>query len=400
MEKALIADLRVFLTAPDGQNLVVVRVDTSIPGLYGLGCATLSYRAGAVRHVLEESLRPLLLGREAGRIEELWQLMYANAYWRGGPVLNNAVSGVDMALWDIKAKQAGMPLCELLGGRYRDRVPVYLHCNGADTDAVRELAARAVASGCRYLRVAYTGYDAPGRDGGYLCLAGHGKRYDPRAYRRNIAALLGLLRSEYGDTVELITDVHERLDPPCAVALAKELEPLALFFLEDPVPPEQMQWLGRLRQVCTTPIGMGELFCREEQCLQAMQNGWLDFIRCHLSALGGLTPARRVAALAQAFGVRTAWHGSLDMTPIALAVQTHLDLAIPSFGIQEYYGCSEAAAGIFPGAPEYRDGALHIREAPGHGVSFDEKLAAQYPPREGPTLWTEMRLADGGLHLP
>lgn len=400
MEKALIADIRVFLTAPDGQNLVVVRVDTGIPGLYGLGCATLSYRAGAVRQVIEESLRPLLLGREAGRIEELWQLMYANAYWRGGPVLNNAVSGIDMALWDIKAKQAGMPLYELLGGRYRDRVPVYRHCNGADDGAVRELAARAVESGCRYLRVAYTGYDAPGRDSGYLCLAGHGKRYDPNAYRRNIAKLLGLLRSEYGDTVELIADVHERLDPPCAVALAKELEPLALFFLEDPVPPEQMQWLGRLRQVCTTPIGLGELFCREEQCLQAMQNGWLDFIRCHLSALGGLTPARRVAALAQAFGVRTAWHGSLDMTPIALAVQTHLDLAVPCFGIQEYYGCSEAAAGIFPGAPEYRDGALQIHEAPGHGVTFDEKLAARYPPLEGPTLWTEMRTMDGGLHLP
>jgi len=398
--RVTIEDIRVFLTAPDGQNLVVVKVLTSQPGLYGLGCATQAYRASAVREVILHDLRPVLLGRDVSRIEDLWQLMNVNGYWRQGPVNNNAISGVDMALWDIKAKMAGMPLFDLLGGKCRERVTAYLHCNAATTEEVIAKTEKAVASGCRHLRVAYTAFDGPGGDGGYLCLQTTGKVYDPKRHMKSIVSLLQTLRDRYGDTVELMTDTHQRLDPADAITLTKELEPLHLLFMEDPLPLEQLDWLPRLREGCKTPIAFGENITDVSVAYRLIANRWIDYIRCHLSDIGGLTPARKIAHLAEIYGVRTAWHGPLDMTPIGMAVQTHLDFASPNFGIQEFYTCSEAASAIFPGAPVCRDGAVWLNETPGHGVDFDEKEAAHFPPHDRPTVWTEMRLPDGTLHTP
>lgn len=395
-----IRDIHVYLTAPDGQNLVVVRVDTTEPGLYGLGCASLAYRAFAVKDVIERCFRPLLIGRDVSRIEDIWKLLMVNAYWRNGPIGNNAVSGIDMALWDIKAKMAGMPLYDLLGGKSRDRVSVYRHCNAGTKEQVLELAEATVASGCRYIRAAYTAYDGPSETNTYLCLANNAHIYDPREHMRNIVDLMGALRARFGSGVELMTDTHERIDPANAVKLAKALEPLDLFFMEDPLPPEQVAWLRRLRGAATTPVAIGEVFSHPAEWTPLLQERLIDFIRCHFSAIGGLTPARKLAGMAEVYGVRTAWHGSLDMTPIAMAVQTHLDFAVPNFGIQEYYGYGPHTADVFPGAPVYRDGALWLNETPGHGVCFDEKAAAAFPPHEKPTLWTEMRLPDGTLSYP
>ena len=399
MGKITIRDIRVFLLSPEGQNLVVVRVDTSEAGLSGYGCATLAYRAFAVRDVIERSYRPLLIGRDASRIEDLWKLMMVNSYWRNGPVINNAVSGIDMALWDIKAKLANMPLYDLLGGKCRDRVDVYRHCNAGTKEEVLELAHQALEGGCRYIRAAYTGYDGPG-NAGYLCLASSGKSYDPRRHRRSIVDLLETLRREFSDRVELITDTHERLDPADAVKLAKALEPLDMFFMEDPLPPEQTGWLARIREQCATPIAWGEVFSHPAEWMTVIQKREIDYIRCHLSAVGGLTAARKIASFAEIYGVKTAWHGPLDLSPIGRAVQTHLDYAVPNFGIAEMYSESERLQEIFPGSPVYADGAIHLKEVPGHGVSFDERIAAKYPPHEQPTRWTEMRLPDGTLHTP
>ena len=395
-----IRDISVKLTAPDRQNLVVVRVDTTEPGLFGLGCATFAYRACDVKNVIEKSFKPLLLGRDVSRIEDIWKLLMVNGYWRNGPIQNNAVSGIDMALWDIKGKLANMPLYDLLGGKCRDRVNVYRHCNAGSAQKVLELAEQAVESGCTYIRAAYTAYDGPSEDSTYLCLANACKYYDPRQHMKHIVALLTALRERFGDTIELMTDTHERLDPADAVTLAKQLEPLHLYFMEDPVAPEQASWLQRLRAACTTPVAMGEVFTHPAEWMPLLEGRLIDFIRCHVSAIGGLTPARKLAAVAEAYGVKTAWHGPLDLTPVGLAVQTHLDFALPNFGIQEYYGYSDATADVFPGAPIYRDGALWLNDAPGHGVAFDEKAAEKFPPHDKPTQWTEMRLPDGTLHTP
>ena len=395
-----ITGLRVFLTAPDQQNLVIVRMETNQPGLYGLGCGSFAYRARAVRQILEDELCPLLQGRDASRIEDIWQLVNVNAYWRSGPVLGSALAAVDMALWDIKGKMAGMPLYDLLGGKCRERVDLYCHCNAKDDDAILEKTERAKADGFRVLRVAYSDFDGPSRDDSYLCLRNECKHYDPRRHMRSIVHLLQKLRLHFGEETGLITDTHERLSPADAVVLAKELEPLHLFFMEDPLSPENLPWLARIRQSCTTPIAIGEVFSHPSEYKQVIENRWADYIRCHLSAVGGLTPARKIAALCEFYGVRTAWHAPLDTSPVSIAVQTHLDYASPAFGIQEYCGLSPQSAEVFPGLPECRGGALYVSDAPGHGVDFDEHAAKRYPPREGPTRWTEMRWMDGGLHTP
>lgn len=400
MKAITIRDIKVYITAPDGQNLVVVRVDTSEPDLFGYGCASFAYRAFSVRDIIERYFKPLLLGRDVSRIEDTWKLLMVNGYWRNGPIGNNAISGIDMALWDIKAKLARMPLYDLLGGKSRDRVNVYRHCNAGSKEQVIDLAAEAIESGCKYIRAAYTAYDTPSKDSSYLCLLNDQKYYDPRAHMRNIVDLLSSLRAKFGNEIELMTDTHERIEPADAVKLAKELEPIDLYFMEDPLSPEMTEWLLRIRNNCTTPIALGEVFSHPNEWLPLIEGGLIDFIRCHLSAIGGLTPARKVAAVAEAHGVRTAWHGPLDVTPIAMAVQTHLDYVSPNFGIQEYYGYGSHVADIFPGSPEYRDGALWLNEVPGHGVSFNEDVAAKFPAHEKPTKWTEMRVLDGTLHTP
>jgi|LSQX01.3.fsa_nt_gb mannonate dehydratase len=277
MGKVCVRDISVTLTAPDGQNLVVVRVDTTEPGLFGLGCGTFAYRAFDVKNVIERSFKPLLLGRDVARIEDTWKLLMVNGYWRNGPIINNAVSGIDMALWDIKAKLAGMPLYDLLGGKCRERVQVYRHCNAGSKGEVLELAHQAVESGCKYLRVAYTAFDGPSQESSDLCLTGSGHVYDPKEHMKSILDLLTTLRETFGHSVELMTDTHERLDSVDVVVLAKKLEQLDLFFMEDPLPPEQTHWLHRIRASCTTPIAMGEV-THPLEWMPLLENRLIDYI--------------------------------------------------------------------------------------------------------------------------
>jgi mannonate dehydratase len=388
-----ITGVKCILTAPAGVGLAVVKVTTSEPGLYGLGCATFTQRLLAVRTVVEEYLEPLLVGRDAHRIEELWQLVYQNAYWRNGPVLNNALSGVDQALWDIKGKVAGLPLYELLGGRVRDGATAYAHADGREPQEVLDHVLELQAAGMTHVRCQLGGYG--------------GVRFDRARYAREVPRLFDHLRSTLGFEVGLLHDVHERLAPIDAVRLAKELEPYRLFFLEDPLPPEDQSWLAELRAQSVTPIALGELFTHPLEWRDAIVERRLDFIRVHVSAIGGITPARKLAALSEAFGVRTAFHGPGDVSPVGHAANVHLDVALPNFGIQEYAGTTDVLREVFPGGPELRDGVLYPGDAPGLGVDLDEEKAARYPLTDdmaqfvdGVVEWTQSRLPDGTLFRP
>jgi len=238
----LITDLKVILTAPEGINLVVVKVETSDDGLFGLGCATFAYRHLAVKCLIEEYLKPLLVGRDAHAIEELWQLMHQNAYWRNGPIENNAISGVDMALWDIKGKLAGMPLYQLFGGKCREGVPIYRHADGRDLDELCDSIQKYRDQGITHIRCQSGGYgggrfaDAPrsAPEG-----AAPGVYLDPRKYMRDTVKLFDDIRSRVGFEVALCHDVHERLKPVDAIRFARQLEPYDLFFLEDAIPLEE-----------------------------------------------------------------------------------------------------------------------------------------------------------------
>lgn len=411
-----IKDIRTICTAPEGINLVTVKVETNQPGLYGLGCATFAYRHLTVQHLIENYLKPLLVGRDAENISELWQLMHQNGYWRNGPIENNAISGIDMALWDIKGKLAGMPLYQLFGGKVREGIPVYRHVDGKDIEEICENIQRFQEMGITHLRCQCGGYGGET----YGCtpksapMGAHpGVYLDSRKYMRDTVKLFEQIRNRIGYDMELVHDVHERIAPIEAVKLAKELEAFDLFFLEDPVPLEQIEWLKVLREQTSIPIAQGELFNNACEWKTLITERYIDYIRVHLSQIGGITPARKLQIFAEQFGVRTAWHGPGDMSPVAHAANIHIDLAAQNFGVQEWSGIEPpnfviqdlkgpkgALLDVFPGLPEFKNGYVYANDKPGLGVDIDEDEAKKYPYENTVTTWTQTRLRDGALQTP
>lgn len=412
----IITDVKVILTAPEGINLVVVKVETNQDGLYGLGCATFAYRHLAVKCVIEEYLKPLLVGRCAENIEDTWQLMHQNGYWRNGPIENNAISGIDMALWDIKGKMANMPLYQLFGGKCREAVPVYRHADGNDVGEICENIHRFREMGIRYIRCQCGGYGGNGyhKAPTYAPTGSSAGVYlDGRKYMRDTVKLFDAIRSRLGFEIELIHDVHERISPSAAIQMVKELEPYKLFFVEDAIPLEQGDWYRRLREQTVTPLAQGELFNNPVEWRYLITERLIDFIRVHISQIGGITPARKLQIFAEQFGVKTAWHGPGDMSPLAHAANIHIDLAAANFGVQEWSGIEPpnfviqdlkgphgALLEVFPGLPEFKDGYVYANNKPGLGVEINETEAAKYPCENAVTMWTQTRNVDGSLQTP
>ncbi|MBC8336183.1 MAG: starvation-sensing protein RspA [Anaerolineales bacterium] len=416
-----ITNVKSILTAPEGIALVVVKVETDQPGLYGLGCATFTQRPTLVANAVDEYLAPLLQGRDPANIEDLWHMMHVNSYWRNGPVLNNAISGVDMALWDIKGKEANMPVYDLLGGKCREAAMVYRHADGRDPQEVLDNVLNYQEEGYLAVRCQMGGYGGrvkemtddtvqPGKAAPQATHRIHmmerlntnfpGAYYDPDWYARSVVELFEHVRTNVGDDLFLLHDVHERLTPMDAIRLAKALEPYRLFFLEDPLAPDQIEWFRRLRDQCATPIAMGELHNNPLEWRMLIAEQLIDYIRAHISQLGGLTPARKLASLCEAFGVRTAWHGPGDVSPVGHAANLHLDLACHNFGIQEVINFSDVLYEVFPGTPELRGGYVWSNGKPGFGVDIDEEKAAQYPIEIPPITWTQSRWPDGTIWTP
>jgi mannonate dehydratase len=411
-----ITDVRVIVTCP-GRNYVVVKIVTDEPGLYGVGDATLNGRELAVASALRDHIAPLLIGRDADRIEDTWQYLFRGTYWRGGPVLMTALAGIDMALWDIKGKRAGLPLYSLLGGKTREGALCYTHAGGKDAKAVEDSVREKIEKGFKVVRAqiavpkAIGTYGVGGAKEAASATWGSGsgtatspgealpseeQNWEPAEYLKVVPKLFDHLRSTVGDGVELIHDVHERLTPIEAARLARELEPYHLFFLEDPLRPEHKESFRIVRRASTTPIAMGELFHTRYDCLPLFTEQLIDFIRCDLTHIGGITEARKIAAIAEPFQIKTAWHGPGDIAPMAHSANVHVDVSIPNFGVQEMVAFPDIVHEVLPGAPVYRDGSLWPNEAPGLGCDIDEEKAAKYPYKRAylPTC----RRADGSVH--
>ncbi len=411
MSALRITRVRAICTAPDGIRLVVVKVETSEPGLYGLGCATFTQRPLTVVTAVEQYLEPFLLGRDPDDIEDIYQAAYVSSYWRSGPVQNNALSGVDQALWDIKGKRAGMPVYQLLGGKCRQAAPLYAHASGRDFDEVEDAARRFIEQGYAYVRcqVAVPGQSTYGSPGGRSSTGNqppHLRRdqepWEPGPYCRLVPRLFEAMRSRLGEDIELLHDVHERIPPIMAIQLARDLEPYRLFFLEDPFAPEDIGYFQILRQQSAVPIAMGELFVNQAEYVPLIRDRLIDFIRVHISDIGGLSMARKLAAFCEFFGVRTAWHGPGDVSPVGHAANLQLDLACYNFGIQEQHAFGERTREVFPGCPEIREGMLWSNDQPGLGIDIDESLAARYPFPEHPYngAWPAIRRRDGTVIRP
>ena len=399
-----ITDVKTILTAPARIRLVVVKVITNEPGLYGLGCATFTQRARVVETAVDKFLKPFLIGKDPTKIEDVWQSSFVSSYWRNGPVLNNALSGVDIALWDILGKRAELPLYQLLGGKCRDAVDTYRHASGGSFEQVAGQVRKFIEQGYRHVRaqVSVPGLSTYGaRRGRRSSDVAENQRtriWEPKPYVRAVPRLFEHLRKTVGDEVELLHDVHERVPPILAIQLAKDLEPYRLFFLEDPFSPEDIGYFRHLRQQTSTPIAMGELFNSPHEWTGLVKDRLIDFNRVHISQVGGLTKARKMAAMCEFFGVRTAWHGPGDVSPVGHAANVHLDLAIPNFGIQEARDFSQAEQDVFPGCPELKDGYYWANDRPGLGIDLDEELAARFPIRDDPPFdlqWGNLRRRDG-----
>lgn len=404
-----ITEIQTFLTAPAGIRLVVVKVSTNEAGLYGLGCATFTQRARAVETAVQTFLKPFLVGRSPLEIEDIWQSAYVSSYWRNGPVLNNALSGVDIALWDILGKLAGLPVYQLLGGKVRHAVDTYRHASGSSFDEVADRVRHYMEQGYRHVRAQVAvGSEAVygARSGGpdeAESAARRGLTFEPKPYARTIPLLFAHLREQLGYDVELLHDIHERVPPILAIQMAKDLEPYRLFFLEDPFSPEDVAYFRHLRGQTSTAIAMGELFNNQNEFVPLIAERLIDFIRVHISQIGGLSPARKLAAFCEFFSVRTAWHGPGDVSPVGHAANVHLDLTVPNFGIQEAREFTQAEQDVFPGCPLLKDGYYWVNEQPGLGIDFDAELAARFPITDNPPFdlkWGKYRKRDGTVIKP
>ena len=435
MKPITIKNVKTILTEPDNIRLVIVKIETSEAGLYGVGCATFTQRPTAVAAAIEDYLKPFILGKNVSDIEDIWQSSYVSSYWRNGPVLNNALSGVDQALWDIKGKMANMPVYDLLGGRAREAAPVYVHASGNSVEEVGDRVESFIEKGFHHVRIqmATPGYAtygngksnipqseqfAPDKNNvlegpipteGFLREYEQGKIYthpggifEPKPYIRSALGLFEYIRERFGYGLEILHDVHERIPPILGVWFAKEVEKYQLFFLEDLFSPEDNEYFKMVRNQTSTPIAMGELWNSPHEIIPMIKDRLIDFIRIHMSQVGGITPAKKITAMGELFNVRTAWHGPGDTSPVGHAANLMLDINAYNFGIQEAAIPGERTKEMFPGFPEIKNGMMWPNGKPGLGIDIDEKMANKYPfkEREFGGAWDTVRRADGSMVKP
>ncbi|MCD5316564.1 D-galactonate dehydratase family protein [Kineosporia babensis] len=392
----------VFVASP-GRNFVTLRITTS-DGVTGLGDATLNGRELAVASYLRDHLVPLLIGRDPARIEDIWQFLYKGAYWRRGPVTMTAIAAVDVALWDIKGKVAGLPVYQLLGGRSRDGVMVYSHASGTDVPSLLDDVAKFRDQGYQAIR-AQTG--VPGLGGSYGVRKG--EVYEPangslpdeqpwstEAYLDFAPTYLREVREKFGYGFHLLHDVHHRLTPIEAARFGKSVEDLRLFWMEDPTPAENQEAFRLIRRHTTTPIATGEILNSIWDVKDLITEQLIDYVRTTVVHAGGITHLRRIFDLAALYQVRTGSHGATDLSPISLAAAVHVDLTVPNFGIQEYMPHVAETMQVFRTNVTLKNGMLDLSDEPGLGVEYDEKAAERFP--YDPKYLPVARRLDGSVH--
>jgi mannonate dehydratase len=398
----IIESAEVVVTSPD-RNFVTLRLTTD-DGLVGLGDATLNGREQSVVAYLAEHVAPLLIGRDAHRIEDTWQFLYRGAYWRRGPVTMAAIAAVDVALWDLKAQAAGMPLYQLLGGASRTGLLAYGHAGGPSLPALFESIQRLLEEGYRAIRV-QTG--VPGLDKIYGIATGHyepagrapapvEEDWDSRSYLRHIPGVFEAVRAEFGPSLPLLHDVHHRLTPIEAARLGKALEPYDLFWLEDCTPAEDPSALRLVRQHTTIPLAIGEVFNSVHDYQTLISARLIDYVRSAVTHTGGITHLKRILEYAGQYGIKSGIHGPTDISPVGMAAALHLGLALHNFGIQEYMKHGARTDSVFEQSFTFTDGLLHPGSAAGLGVRLSLDEAGKYPYQ---TAYLPInRLKDGTLH--
>ncbi|MFC1437194.1 D-mannonate dehydratase ManD [Streptacidiphilus sp. N1-10] len=404
-----ITSAEVVVTCP-GRNFVSLRLETE-DGVVGWGDATLNGRELAVASYLRDHLNPTLIGRDAGAIEDTWQYLYRGGYWRRGPVTMAAIAAVDVALWDIKAKYAEMPLYQLLGGASRRGLLAYGHASGGELPALFDSIDQHLDAGYRAVRI-QTGVPGLGQVYG-VAAAGGGQRYDyeparaaarpteehwdTRAYLRHVPGVFEAVRGKYGPDLPLLHDGHHRMTPVEAARLGRSLEPYDLFWLEDCTPAEDPAALRLVRQHTTTPLALGETFNTVWDYQTLISERLIDYVRSAVTHTGGITAMRKLLDFAAMYQIKSGMHGPTDVSPIGMAAALHLGLAIHNFGIQEYMRHSPDTLTVFRTGYRFEDGLLHPGDTPGLGVEMDLEAAAAFP-YQAAYLPVNRLAVDGTVH--
>jgi mannonate dehydratase len=405
-----IKDVEVIKTDGGGRyRWVFLKIITSEPGLYGIGSGNNNFQTMAVIAALEDHLKPWLIGKDPDRIEDLWQSAQMRTYWRNGPVNNNVLAAMDMALWDIKGKRAGMPVYEMLGGKAHDAVAVYDHQGGKTKEECLDTLQKSLANGFRHVRIQY---GEGGYGGGGFIPAGQGSRaeggyqgpaFDEEQYVDTIPPVFEYLRAKAGFTPKLLHDVHSHMSGMNAVELARRLQPYQMFFVEDILPPEEIAYYRNIRQICSTPQAVGEVFSHPYEYLPLITERLIDYVRCRVAAIGGITQEKKIATLCEVFGVKTAFQEGGENDPVNQMASYHVDLSSTAFGIQEENHFPPIVHEMFPGIGEIRRGYLYGSGKPGLGLDINMELAAKHPmgpiPRGGGAYKTD-RTLDGTVTKP
>lgn len=370
-----IRDVRVHVAGAGWRNFVYVVIQTD-EGLTGLGEASLEAKSEAVAGCVKD-LQPYLIGQDAFRVEHIWQQMYRHSFWRGGPVIGSAISGIEMALMDIKAKALGVPVYQLLGGRVRDRVRMYANGPRGDTpEQVAKSAASLVARGFTALK--WCPFPA-------TPIAGN-KRFVDAAVDQVQA-----VREAVGPEVDLLIDAHGRLSPAMAIRAAEALAPLRITFLEEPCLPENVDAMARVAKLSKIPIATGERLLFKFGFREPLEKRVCAVIQPDLAHCGGLLEGRKIAAMAEAHFIQVAPHNPLSW--VNTLASLHLDMAIPNFLLQEFVTdpqpwMDELVRDPLPLEP---GGYMRAPDKPGLGIELNEAALAKYPPLTVtmPSLWHE-----------
>lgn len=392
-----ITKIKTILTCP-GQNYLFVKIYTDSPTIYGIGDGSLNGREKAVADLIDEYLAPMLNGMDPDNIEEIWQLIYRGSYWRGGNIMMSALCAIDMALWDIKGKRAGLPLYSLLGGKVRNKVLCYSHVLGATNEIKVQRAAEFVKE--RGLKVIRLRAGLPSANGTLNSTEAQDtpkvESWNPEFWADAMIDYFADIRNVVGSEVGIIFDLHERFSPERAIYIMRKLEQYNPFFIEDPIAPDCFESLESVRIHTHVPIAFGELYKSRWECLPGITNRWLDYIRCDVIRIGGITEARKIGAIAETYDIKTAWHGPNDVSPVTHAVNWHMNVSAYNFGIQEDGTVDDTVKTVISGGPVYKDGYLTMDDAPGIGCDIDEEVAALYPYRRA-YIPICRRSADGSL---
>ena len=359
-------------------QFVYVKIETDT-GLHGIGEASLSGRSLAVVEAFQH-LTPLLSGQDATRIEHIWQDIFRGTFWRGGPVLQSALAGIDIALWDLAGKALGVPTYRLLGGAARHRVLVYRHVGGATPEQLVENSQALLAEGWKVLRI--SPIDSTVID-----------HFNPKIAVLRGAEHMQALRAAVGDEVEIIFEAHTRLSPTRAIELCNAIEPCHPFFVEDPIRSENPGSFATLRAHTNVPIGTGEQLHTKWAFRELIEGELIDYLRVDICHTGGITEGKKIAALAEIHYQELACH--YTASPVSTAAMLHLNLSIPNCAVQEFAPTGGWIDEVIHHTWRTEDGFLYPSDAPGIGIDLDEAAAAQHPHTHSePPHW---RRADGSM---